>query len=84
VKLTAWARQQGISDKTAYRRFHAGTLGVPAIQKPNGRIEVDAGAEDCRGACLSHLHKACLVDAVIDGLRDRRYELDLTQLGAAP
>lgn len=76
MKLTQWARQQGISDKTAYRRFHAGRLGVPAIQKPNGRIEVQASAEDCNGACLQHLHVICLVNAVIAELDRRGHKLD--------
>ena len=38
MKLSAWARLQGISYRTAWRWFKAGILPVPAKQLPNGTI----------------------------------------------
>ncbi|ACU54349.1 putative resolvase [Acidimicrobium ferrooxidans DSM 10331] len=32
MNLTEWARRQGIHPQTAYNRFHAGTLPVPAVR----------------------------------------------------
>ena len=42
MKLSDWARQQGISDITAWRWFRAGKLPVPARQLPTGTIWVEA------------------------------------------
>jgi putative resolvase len=42
MKLSDWARQQGISDITAWRWFRAGKLPVPARQLPTGTILVEA------------------------------------------
>jgi len=44
VKLTEWAREQGISYRTALNWFHAGTLPVVARQLPTGTILVDSPA----------------------------------------
>jgi putative resolvase len=41
VKLSAWAKEQGVSYRTALNWFHAGTLPVPARQLPTGTILVD-------------------------------------------
>jgi putative resolvase len=41
MKLSEWARQQGISYLTAWRWFRAGKLPVPAPQLPSGTILVD-------------------------------------------
>jgi putative resolvase len=41
VKLKEWAREQGISYRTALNWFHAGTLPVPARQLPTGTILVE-------------------------------------------
>ena len=41
MKLAAWARQQGIDYKTAYRWFRAGILPVPSRQMSTGTILVD-------------------------------------------
>jgi putative resolvase len=41
MKLTAWAKEQGISYRTALTWFHAGTLPVPARQLPSGTILLD-------------------------------------------
>jgi putative resolvase len=42
MKLSDWARQQGISDITAWRWFRAGKLPVPARPLPAGTIRVEA------------------------------------------
>jgi len=42
MKLSDWARQQGISYITAWRWFQAGKLPVPARQLPTGTILVEA------------------------------------------
>jgi putative resolvase len=42
MKLSDWARQQGISDITAWRWFRAGKLPVPARPLPTGTIWVEA------------------------------------------
>lgn len=40
VKLSTWAKEQGISYKTAWRWFKNGTLPVPYEQAPSGTILV--------------------------------------------
>jgi predicted site-specific integrase-resolvase len=42
MKPSDWARQQGISDITAWRWFRAGKLPVPARPLPAGTIWVEA------------------------------------------
>jgi DNA invertase Pin-like site-specific DNA recombinase len=42
MKPSDWARQQGISDITAWRWFRAGKLPVPARPLPTGTIWVEA------------------------------------------
>ncbi len=41
LKLSEWARKQGISYLTAWRWFRAGKLPVPARQMPTGTILVE-------------------------------------------
>jgi putative resolvase len=41
VKLSVWAKEQGVSYRTALNWFHAGALPVPARQLPTGTILVD-------------------------------------------
>lgn len=41
IKLSKWAKQEGISYRTAWNWFRAGKLPVPAIQMPSGMILVD-------------------------------------------
>lgn len=41
VKLSAWAKENGVSYRAALNWFHAGTLPVPAQQLPSGTILVD-------------------------------------------
>ncbi len=41
MKLSDWARKQGISYITAWRWFRAGQLPVPAWQLPTGTILVE-------------------------------------------
>ncbi len=40
MKLSTWAREQGLTYRTAYRLFHAGKLPVPAEQLATGTILV--------------------------------------------
>lgn len=40
MKLSAWAKQQGLAYKTAWRMWKAGKLPVPAEQLPTGTIIV--------------------------------------------
>jgi len=41
MKLSKWAKQQGICYATAWRWFHAGTMPVKAYQHPTGTIMVE-------------------------------------------
>jgi putative resolvase len=52
VKLSKWAKQQGIDYKTAYRWFRAGILPVASRQLPTGTILVDPPASPVEGAVL--------------------------------
>jgi len=45
MKLSAWARANGVSYITAYRWFKAGQLPVPARQMPSGTILVQGPSE---------------------------------------
>lgn len=45
MKLSDWARKQGISYLTAWRWFKAGKLPVPAVQLPTGTILVQERVE---------------------------------------
>ena len=42
MKLSVWAELQGVSYKTAWRMWKAGSLPVPAYQLPTGTVVVDA------------------------------------------
>lgn len=43
MKLSEWARKQGISYKTAWKWYRQGKLPVPAYQTPTGTILVETG-----------------------------------------
>ena len=45
MKLSEWARGQGVWYRTALDWFHAGTLPVSARQLPTGTIVVEPSAE---------------------------------------
>ena len=45
VKLAEWAKRQGVSYRTAWRWFKAGTMPVPCRKTPTGTILVDAPTE---------------------------------------
>lgn len=45
MRLKEWAREQGVSYRTALNWFHAGTLPVPARQLPTGTILVEPPKE---------------------------------------
>lgn len=51
MKLSQWAREQGVDYKTAYRWFRAGILPVPSKQLPTGTILVTP-AKPVSGALL--------------------------------
>jgi putative resolvase len=53
MKLSEWARGQGISYRTALNWFHAGTLPAPARQLPTGTILVEPSAEP-RGKTVAY------------------------------
>jgi putative resolvase len=86
VKLSAWAKEQGVSYRTALNWFHAGTLPVPARQLPTGTILVDPPARDtgvtvayCRVS--SHEQKPDLerqAGRVLTGAGDRGLRIDRT------
>jgi putative resolvase len=50
MKLADWAKQQGITYKTAWRWFKAGRLPVPHTQLPTGTILVHPPTERPEGA----------------------------------
>jgi putative resolvase len=52
MKLSAWATQQGIDYKTAYRWFRAGILPVSSRQLSTGTILVDQPTSTSNGAVL--------------------------------
>jgi predicted site-specific integrase-resolvase len=52
MKLSEWARQNGITYKTAWNWWPAGKLPVPARQMPTGTILVEAGERKEAGAVL--------------------------------
>jgi predicted site-specific integrase-resolvase len=53
MKLSAWAKQQGISYKTAWRWFKNGTLPVPCEQAPSGTIIVKPVSENDRDTLVA-------------------------------
>lgn len=52
MKLSAWAIQQGITYKTAWRMWKQGRLPVPATQLPTGTIILDVTAHRPSGVAL--------------------------------
>ena len=53
MKLSTWARQQGVQYKTAHRWFQKGILPVPARQLPTGTILVEVqSAQPLGGVAL--------------------------------
>ncbi len=46
MKLSAWAKKQGVSYRTAWNGFRQGKLPVPAKQLPSGTIIVQDEPED--------------------------------------
>lgn len=61
MKLREWAEQQGVSWRTAYRRFKDGKI-PGAYQAPNGHIHVKVEPDVCDGACVAELHVECLIE----------------------
>lgn len=52
MKLSEWARKNGVTYRTAWNWFRAGKLPVPAVQLPTGTILVDMPEQDTREAAL--------------------------------
>lgn len=52
MKLSAWAREQGISYQAAWRMFRDGKLPVPAEQLPTGTIIVKPPKEQPTGVAV--------------------------------
>ena len=52
MKLSEWARINGVSRQTAARWFHAGILPVPARQLATGTILVDGPAQAASGVAI--------------------------------
>mgnify|MGYP001581140440 CR=1 FL=1 len=52
MKLSDWAKRQGIDYKTAWRWFDAGILPVPSIQLPTGTILVEVEEKKTGGVVL--------------------------------
>ena len=75
MKVSAWARQQGLHDTTAWRWWRKGTLPVPAYQTASGTILVDAGPESTSGRVVvyarvsSHDQRADLDRQVAEATR---------------
>lgn len=58
MKLSDWARQQGISYITAWRWFKAGILPVPARQLPTGTILVEVPPPEGRTVLYARVSSA--------------------------
>ena len=75
MKLSEWARQQGIHYTTAWRWWRKGTLPVPAYQTASGTILVDAEPESTSGRVVvyarvsSHDQRADLDRQVAEATR---------------
>lgn len=92
MKLSAWAKEQGVSYRAALNWFHAGTLPVPARQLPTGTILVDPPVREtgvtvayCRVS--SHDQKADLerqAGRVLTGASGRGLRIDrtVTEIGS--
>jgi predicted site-specific integrase-resolvase len=52
MKLSVWAKQQGVSYKTAWRLWRAGKLPVPAEQLETGTVVVHAEPQRTGGVAL--------------------------------
>ncbi|QSR84930.1 IS607 family transposase [Methylacidimicrobium sp. B4] len=52
MKLSVWAKRQGIGYKTAWRMWKDGKLPVPAEQLPTGTVIVHAEERQPRGVAL--------------------------------
>ena len=52
VKLSEWARANGVSRQSATRWFHAGVLPVPARQLASGTILVDEATAPAAGVAI--------------------------------
>lgn len=78
MKLSVWAELQGISYKTAWRMWKAGTLPVPAEQLPTGTVVVHA---EIRGTGVALYARVSSADqkADLDRQLARLTEFAITQ-----
>lgn len=67
VKLSEWARRQGVSYQTAWRWVKNGTMPVPVRQAPSGTWLVDEGPAAAQGRVVAY----CRVSSA-----DRKPDLD--------
>lgn len=55
MKLSKWAKEQGLHYQTAWKMFHAGKLPVKAVQLPTGTILVEENTEEkSNGKCIAY------------------------------
>jgi predicted site-specific integrase-resolvase len=55
MKLSTWARKNGISYRTAWNWFNSGKMPVPVTQTPSGTILVDDAAINKNGEYPKHV-----------------------------
>ncbi len=78
MKLSAWAKQQGISYRTAWNRYKAGQLPVPVRQTATGTILVEVAAPKA-----ASVRAALGADAALYGQVERALFADIAR-GADP
>jgi putative resolvase len=59
VKLSEWARQQGVSYQTAWRWVKAGTMPVPVCQAASGTWLVDVAPAQAAGRVVAYCRVSC-------------------------
>ncbi len=69
MKLSAWAKLQGISYKTAWRMWRSGQLPVPAEQLPTGTVIVHDQPEKGGAALYARVSSAISTEPCAKGVR---------------
>jgi len=69
VKLSVWARENGVSYRAALNWFDAGTLPVPAQQLPSGTILVNPPIVETAGASWAELRRQLEYKSAAVGVR---------------
>lgn len=83
VKLSEWARANGVIRKSATRWFHAGVLPVPTRQLATGTILVDEPAPSASGVAIYARVSSCGQRGDLDR-QVARLAAHLTASGIAP